>query len=270
MNKISACMVVYNEEKNIKRCLESLSGAVDEIVIVHDGECRDKTLQICRQFTDKIFIRRHVGEAEPQRPYSFIKAAGDWIFMIDADEFLPIESRDGLRDLTNQEQIDGYHLRWKFFDVEKNLYCQNMGIYKAVLFRKSKMFFLGIPHSSLQSRGRVEKSELVLNHVYRQVKLKQYLTKFNNWAKIHADLLVKNFDQIQSFQGNESDWSMVNQGIKRYGHFWLLPLIFPIKFFMNIVKSKNNIKNSFLGAIYSVLLIYYYNQKKNLSGREKV
>lgn len=45
-HSISACLVVRNEEAVIERCLESLAGVVDEIVLVHDGECEDRTLEI--------------------------------------------------------------------------------------------------------------------------------------------------------------------------------------------------------------------------------
>ena len=56
---ISACLVVYNEEKSIQCCLESLRPVVNEIIIVHDGECNDKTLEIARKFTKHIYFQPH-------------------------------------------------------------------------------------------------------------------------------------------------------------------------------------------------------------------
>ena len=53
MPKISAIVIVYNEEKNIRRCLESLSWT-DEILVV-DSFSQDKTKEIASNFTDKIF-----------------------------------------------------------------------------------------------------------------------------------------------------------------------------------------------------------------------
>ena len=46
---ISACLVVYNEEKVIRQCLDSIKGFVDEIILVHDGQCTDKTLVMLLQ-----------------------------------------------------------------------------------------------------------------------------------------------------------------------------------------------------------------------------
>ena len=46
---VSACLVVRNEGKMIDRCLRSLAAVADEIVLVHDGECEDDTLEIGAQ-----------------------------------------------------------------------------------------------------------------------------------------------------------------------------------------------------------------------------
>ena len=56
-NKISACLVVRNEEKIIKKCLDSIKDVVDEIIIVHDGEYNDKTLKICKIILIKFLFR---------------------------------------------------------------------------------------------------------------------------------------------------------------------------------------------------------------------
>ena len=52
--KISANVVVYNEERNIKRCLDSVRDAVDEIILVNSGPCTDRTLEIAKRYTKNI------------------------------------------------------------------------------------------------------------------------------------------------------------------------------------------------------------------------
>ncbi len=54
MKKISATIVCFNEEEKIRKTLESLNW-IDEIIVVDSGST-DKTLQICREYTDKIFL----------------------------------------------------------------------------------------------------------------------------------------------------------------------------------------------------------------------
>jgi len=85
--RISAVLIVKNEEAVLARCLESVKEA-DEIVIVDTGST-DRTVEIARQFTDKIFTdyvwEDHFANA---RNHALSKATGDWILSIDADEFL--------------------------------------------------------------------------------------------------------------------------------------------------------------------------------------
>ena len=59
MEKLSVTIITKNEEKNIGRCLESLKWA-DEIVVV-DTKSSDRTIEICRQYTDQIFSETWLG-----------------------------------------------------------------------------------------------------------------------------------------------------------------------------------------------------------------
>ncbi len=83
MQPISATVITYNEEHNIREALQSLSW-VDEIIVVDSGSS-DGTLEICRGFTDKIFHRRWTGYVD-QKNYAVDRASNDWIFSLDADE----------------------------------------------------------------------------------------------------------------------------------------------------------------------------------------
>lgn len=85
--KISVAMIVKNEEEMLARCLESVKEA-DEIVVCDTGS-KDKTIEIAKKYTDKVYTDfvwcDHFGKA---RQHSKEKCTGDWIMIIDADEFL--------------------------------------------------------------------------------------------------------------------------------------------------------------------------------------
>lgn len=83
MQPISATLIVFNEERNIAEALESAAWA-DEIVVVDSGSS-DRTLEICRKFTDKILHRDWTGYAD-QKNFAVESARNDWIFSLDADE----------------------------------------------------------------------------------------------------------------------------------------------------------------------------------------
>jgi cellulose synthase/poly-beta-1,6-N-acetylglucosamine synthase-like glycosyltransferase len=68
---VSAVMVIYNEEKVLERALRSFCDLVDETIIVHDGKCSDKSLEIARKYTNRIFEREHIGASERHRPFTY-------------------------------------------------------------------------------------------------------------------------------------------------------------------------------------------------------
>lgn len=204
--KISACLVLRDEELLIARCLESLKDVVDEIIIVHDGPCLDRTLDICRQFNAKIFIRDFVGVAEPHRPFVYSQASGDWILQIDADEYLSLELRRNLRLLAEDEAVAAYEFVWPLWDGEKVV--SSSWPFKRCFFRKDRWSFLGLPQFIGSVNGQVEINSFVLNHrpSYNNYKWYNFKKKWLPWARIQAEYYLKDFSEIQKFNYNINYW----------------------------------------------------------------
>jgi (heptosyl)LPS beta-1,4-glucosyltransferase len=87
---ISCAIVVFNEERNIRDCLESAKW-MDEIVVV-DAFSQDRTRDICRQYTTRIYQRRWNGFGE-QKNFAIDQTTCDWVFILDADERISDELR---------------------------------------------------------------------------------------------------------------------------------------------------------------------------------
>jgi glycosyltransferase involved in cell wall biosynthesis len=83
MEPISATLITYNEEVNIEDALRSLSWA-EELIVVDSGST-DATVEICRRYTDRIFMRAWTGFVD-QKNHAVERATHDWIFSLDADE----------------------------------------------------------------------------------------------------------------------------------------------------------------------------------------
>ncbi len=87
--EISICMMVKDEEKNIRRCLNSLKPILknidSELVIVDTGS-KDKTVEISNEYTDKIYFHEWENDFSRMRNKTISYAKGNWIFIIDADE----------------------------------------------------------------------------------------------------------------------------------------------------------------------------------------
>ena len=90
--KFSLCMIVKNEEKNLKRCLSCVVDLMDEIIIVDTGSV-DKTKEIASGYTDKVYDFKWTGDFAAARNFAFSKATGDYIYSADADEVLDEENR---------------------------------------------------------------------------------------------------------------------------------------------------------------------------------
>jgi GT2 family glycosyltransferase len=84
---LSACMIVKNEESNMKMCMEGLRGVVDEIVVVDTGST-DKTKEIARSYGAFVYDFEWCDDYSAARNYANGKATKDWIFSVDADEVI--------------------------------------------------------------------------------------------------------------------------------------------------------------------------------------
>lgn len=94
MTFISATVITYNEEANIERCLNSLIGVADEIIVV-DSLSTDATVDICRRYGCKVTERAFTGYGS-QRQYAVGLANGRFVLSIDADEALSDELRQNI------------------------------------------------------------------------------------------------------------------------------------------------------------------------------
>lgn len=95
MATISLCMIVKNEERVLERCLNSVRDAVDEIVIVDTGST-DRTEEIARRFTDRIYSFPWIDDFAAARNEAFSKATKEFILWMDADDVLLTKDREAL------------------------------------------------------------------------------------------------------------------------------------------------------------------------------
>ncbi|USK54618.1 glycosyltransferase [Cytobacillus solani] len=86
-NTVSLCMIVKDEEAYLRRCLESVSNKVDEIIIVDTGST-DSTLCIAEEYSTKIYKYAWQGNFAEARNFSIENAISEYILVLDADEYL--------------------------------------------------------------------------------------------------------------------------------------------------------------------------------------
>ncbi|MCD6169077.1 MAG: glycosyltransferase family 2 protein [Candidatus Latescibacteria bacterium] len=189
--QLSACVITYNEERNIGKCLKSLTW-VDEIVVV-DAFSQDNTPQIARQFTPRVLQNRWPGFVQ-QKNFALSKATYDWILALDADEVVSGQLKHSiLESLSSEPPVDGYFIPRRTFYLGRWInHCGWYPEYRLRLFRKSKARWGGIdPHDRV-----VLTSEKVgylqgdlYHYPYRNIS--DHLKKIDRYSTLSAQQMAK-------------------------------------------------------------------------------
>src|SRR3989338_10093901 len=116
MTKISVVLAVFNEEENLRQCLDSIRALAWEIVIV-DGGSTDKTLEIARDFGARLLKTDNPQIFHINKNKAIDAAVGDWILQLDADEVVTEELSSEIKKTTSlKSNINGYWIpRRNFF-----------------------------------------------------------------------------------------------------------------------------------------------------------
>lgn len=270
-SKISACLVIRNEGKTLDRCLASLRGAVDEIIVVHDGECSDRSLEICQKYDAKIFIRPFVGAMEGHIAFAYREARGEWILRIDGDEYLSDDLKKNLRNLTQTLGVDAYEFLWPFWNGNER--ATKNWPYKICFFRKDRISFLGVVHYVTEVLGRVERSNLILGHepVKNNYTWQRFRERWLRLAKIQAETYFRDINSLENFNYFAKDWPFKIR-IRRRFSLLLAPLDFAITIHKNLASGGYRegffcYKVIFLSGLYRAAVDYYIFKIKLLGNK---
>lgn len=106
--RISVVVITFNEEKNLARCLGSVAGIADEIVVV-DSSSTDKTQAIALSFGARVISHSFEGYAR-QKNFATAQAAHDWILSLDADEALTDTLKNSILAVKNNAAHNVYRI----------------------------------------------------------------------------------------------------------------------------------------------------------------
>jgi glycosyltransferase involved in cell wall biosynthesis len=261
---ISACIVVYEEEGNIKELLQNIELFINEIVLVYDGEdVRDKTLEIATKFCDekkiplKIFKRPHTGNAEILRPFSFKQATGNWIFWIDGDERIVGDYQEVRQFIKNHPKVS----RIRFLlGTSKELGFRHAKR-RASLFKKDAIFFFGVPHQKVEllNGKSYDYPECVqILHLETRRSFRQLILKSLGWSKIYAASFFMPIQEIEKFNTNkEIENNFDNVRKKKIDYAFFLMFFSSIKNFLTTLIKRKDIKIS-LTTSFFVFMSYFY------------
>jgi tetratricopeptide (TPR) repeat protein len=128
--RISLCMIARNEERFLPECLRRARPAVDEIILVDTGST-DRTKAIAAEFGATVLDAPWQDDFSAPRNVALAAATGDWILVLDADEFLQDGAAERIRELAVDPGVAGYHMH--FINVYGT--GRTMGVMMVRLFR---------------------------------------------------------------------------------------------------------------------------------------
>ena len=161
---ISLCMIVRDEENTIARCLDSVKGIPDEIVIVDTGST-DNTKEIVRQYTDRIYDFEWIDDFAAARNFAFSQATMDYILWLDADDVLTDVDRQKFLDLKKNLSpfIDSvnmpYLLAFDEFGAVTYSFRRNRLVKRSMNFS-----WIGAVHEYINVSGQILKSDICVTH----------------------------------------------------------------------------------------------------------
>lgn len=190
--KISGVIISYNEEEYIERCIQSMLGIVDEIVIV-DSYSTDGTKTICEKY-DTVFIEKPFESFGEQKDFAVQQASYEYILSLDADEALSDTLKESILEVKSNWQKDAYWLK------RRNFYCgkwlKHSGKYpdkKLRLFDRRKAGWVErLVHETVEAKNpqntKILKGDLLHLEYYSYIK---HADKINYYTTLSAQFYIQ-------------------------------------------------------------------------------
>jgi len=180
---VSAIVITRNEEDRIEACLAQAAQVAAEIVVV-DAHSTDRTVDIARRFTSKIFVREWAGYG-PQKQFAIAQCSHEWILWIDADERVPPELAREICEL--DFSLAGYDVPRKVFYLGR--WIRHCGWYPGYVLRlfdrRHASLNNALVHESVTVNGRRGKLHAALHH-YPYRSIGHHLAKMNDFTDLAA------------------------------------------------------------------------------------
>jgi glycosyltransferase involved in cell wall biosynthesis len=232
MSRLSVVIITKNEEARVRDCLESVRWA-EEIIVV-DACSEDRTIEICREYTEKVHRKAWQGYAT-QKNWGIAQASGNWVLSLDADERVSAELREEILNLLHDSpDVDGFYIpRKNYLGRRWMRYAGQYPDYQLRLFCRGRGRFVGRVHEKVELDGSTGYLRHPIDH-YTYCDLRDYLRKIEQYAGLEA--------QERWERGERASW---RDALK------------PIVLFFCLYLGKGGWREGWLGLINSIFLAFY-------------
>ena len=214
--RLSCTIICYDEEESIRAALESVKWC-DEIVVV-DSFSRDRTVAICREYTDRVYQREWPGFVE-QKAFALEQTRYPWVLNLDADERVSPELRREIEETLRAPKADGYYIPRLVYYLGR--WWHRGGWYpdyRLRLFRRDHVVWGGVdPHEKVLLHGRSARLRgALLHYTYRDIA--DHLATINGFTGVAArQLLLRGKHASLSDLMLRPLWRLVRYYFLRFG-----------------------------------------------------
>jgi glycosyltransferase involved in cell wall biosynthesis len=262
---VTTIIMTYNEKLNLEECLSSISGFIDDIIIV-DSYSTDNTLEIAAKYTNKIYQNKFVNQAK-----QFIWALAnteiknEWILRIDADERWTKEGFEELRDIIENDKADGVYVKMKIFFMGR--WIKHGGFYPNYFLRvykksRGKMEDRWMDeHIKVDGRTIISSIDVIESNYDRQKNISLWTDKHNKYSTREAiEFLIqkhdlKQIDSVAKLTGNKTERK---RWLKEKFYFRLPLFLRPFLYYIHRYIFKLGFLDGKEGFIFHYLHAFWY------------
>ena len=189
MNKITGTIITLNAEKYIERAIKSLQSICDEVIVL-DSESTDLTRDIAMKSGAKVFIQSFLGDgAQKKEASKFSK--NNWIFSMDADEYLANDLVEFIKTINLNGDYDSYSFRRKNYCGDE--WIKAAGFYPdevTRLYDKTKVNYdTRADHAAVASIKRYKTKTHIIHNTYES--MEEWIDKMNFRSSMSAQQLFE-------------------------------------------------------------------------------
>ncbi len=236
--QLSVCVITFNEEANLERCLRSVKGLADELIIV-DSNSTDRTRDLAASAGARVVEQEFLGHVK-QKQFALDLATGHWVLSLDADEWLDQNLRSSVEAVLageTSEELAGYEFNRQAFYLGRWIHHSGWASeWKLRLVRRNRARWTGYdPHDRLNVEGRTERLAGRLCH-YPYTDVADHLDTVNNYTTIIA-----------------GHWPQTSSIRIMLGLVVEPPLVFIQKYFL-----QGGFRDGIRGLVISVMTAFYF------------
>jgi ADP-heptose:LPS heptosyltransferase len=236
--RLSAVILTKNSGKKIEKCLASLKGWADEIILV-DGGSTDNTIDIAGRFGARVYTHPFSGSFAGERNFGTDKAAGDWVLQLDSDEIITDAFKKKCGEILPATKCAAFKFRRKNVFLGHEFTYGGWYHWSQHLFKKGRARYEGRVHEKMIVDGDVGLIDADILHIPFD-SISEFIERQNRYTDLQAADIMD--------QEKDLNRKSIRYNLK----------VKPAKLFRKIYFNKKGYKEGAHGLVFAILSSYVH------------